>query len=105
MEKAACVWCVLNRCDSFDQTVMEVITAPNQFDGYDISHPVDEDLYGLCEDVLARWYAEKDGSVDVGRVLPEDYLWFHGDGKHNYFRNQYKGGVTYTWTLSNPYNT
>lgn len=105
MEKAACVWCILNRCDSYGQSIIEVTTARNQFTGYDISNPVDEGLYALCEDVLSRWYSEKNGEVDVGRVLPADYLWFHGDGQHNYFRNKYRGGTIYTWTLSNPYET
>lgn len=105
MEKAACVWCVLNRCDSYDQGIMKVLTAPHQFAGYDVSNPVDEELYNLCEDVLTRWNAEKNGATNTGRVLPKDYLWFHGDGRHNHFRNAYKGGTTYSWTLSNPYNT
>lgn len=47
----------------------------------------------------------KDGETDTGRVLPSDYLWFSGDGKHNYFRNAYKGGETWDWSLPSPYET
>ena len=67
--------------------------------------PVDDEIKALCEDVLTRWYAEKDGEADTGRVLPSDYLWFSGDGKHNYFRNAYKGGETWGWSLPSPYET
>jgi hypothetical protein len=103
MEKAACVWCVLNRCDAYGQTILEVVTAPYQFVGYRTENPVDEALLALCEDVLTRYFAEKRGEVDVGRVLPKDYLWFTGDGQRNHFRNAYIGGTTYDWSLKNPY--
>lgn len=72
-EKAACVWCVLNRVDQGMGTIVEVVTAPYQFVGYREDHPVDPDLKELCEDVLERWYREKSGETDVGRVLPSDY--------------------------------
>lgn len=58
-EKAACVWCVLNRVDQGMGTIVEVVTAPYQFVGYREDHPVDPDLKKLCEDVLERWYREK----------------------------------------------
>lgn len=83
-EKAACVWCALNRVDQGYGSITTVITAPYQFIGYD---------------------AEKDGETNTGRVLPSDYLWFSGDGKHNYFRNAYKGGETWDWSLPSPYET
>ena len=103
MEQAACVWCVLNRVDNDLGTVTEVITERNQFVGYRESNPIDDGLLALCEDVLARWYAEKDGHADAGRVLPQDYMWFSGDGERNHFRNAYKGGARWDWSLPNPY--
>ena len=48
---------------------------------------------------------KKMGETNTGRVLPSDYLWFSGDGKHNYFRNAYKGGETWDWSLPSPYET
>lgn len=104
-EKAACVWCVLNRVDHGQGTITSVVTAPNQFAGYHANNPVDEDLITLCIDVLYRWYAEKDGQTDVGRVLPNEYLFFSGDGKRNYFRNAYKGGTVWNWSLPSPYDS
>ena len=103
MEKAACVWCVLNRCDAYGQSILAVVTAPYQFVGYREENPVDDELLALCEDVLARYFAEKQGETDVGRVLPPDYLWFTGDGRRNHFRNEFQGGTTYDWSLRNPY--
>lgn len=104
-EQAACVWCVLNRCDAYGKPVMEVLSAPQQFQGYSPNNPVWDELVALSEDVLARWYQEKDGVVDVGRVLPEDYLWFSGDGERNHFRNAYKDGVIWNWSLPSPYES
>lgn len=105
MEKAACVWCILNRVDNGYGTITMVVTAPLHFAGYAEDNPVDADLKALCEDVLSRWYAEKDGQVEVGRVLPIDYLWFSGDGKENHFRNAYRGGDRWDWSLQNPYES
>ena len=104
-EKAACVWCALNRVDQGYGSITTVITAPYQFIGYDADNPIDDEIKALCEDVLTRWYAEKDGETNTGRVLPSDYLWFSGDGKHNYFINAYKGGETWDWSLPSPYET
>lgn len=102
-EKAACIWCVLNRVDNGMGSIVEVVTAPYQFVGYQEDHPVDPELKALCEDVLARWYQEKDGKTDVGRVLPSNYLFFTGDGQHNHFRNAYKNGDIWTWDYESPY--
>jgi len=90
-EQAAVVWCILNRVDAprWGDTIAEVVTAPHQFAYYE-SSPVTEDLKKLAEDVLERWKQEKEGEADVGRVLPEEYVFFDGDGSHNYFRSEYE---------------
>lgn len=104
-EQAACVWVVLNRCDAYEKGIIEVVSAPYQFVGYDENHPVWDNLYELSEDVVSRWYSEKNGETNVGRVIPPDYLYFHGDGAHNHFRNEFKGGTTWDWSYPNPYET
>ena len=104
-EKAACVWCVLNRVDHGYGDIITVVTTPEQFVGYNAKNPVDDDLITLCIDVLSRWYAEKDGQDEVGRVLPADYLWFSGDGERNHFRNAYRGGDRWDWSLPSPYES
>lgn len=103
-EQAAVAWCILNRVDAaFGDSVERVVTFPNQFLGYDEDNPVADEQYEIALDVLARWEREKQGETDVGRVLPPDYLWFHGDGQHNYFRNKYQGGARWDWSLPSPY--
>ena len=105
-ERAAVAWCILNRVDSRGQTIEEVVTAPEQFAGY---RPADK--WGECPqrhldlaaDVLARWYAEKDGAQDVGRVLPAEYRFFIGDGERNHFSIRWKSTDYWDWSLPDPY--
>ncbi len=104
VEQAAVAWCILNRADTYHMSVEQVVTAPSQFMGYSARNPVPEDLYAIAADVLERHAREAIGETDVGRVLPEDYLWFYGDGRHNHFRNRYVGGSTWNWSLPNPYS-
>lgn len=105
MEKAACVWCVLNRVDDsrFPDTVTGVLTQPNQFYGYSSGFPVWEELAELAEDVLIRWHKEQEGQEDAGRVLPVEYLYFTGDGVRNTFRTS--SGTVWDWSLENPYES
>lgn len=105
MEKAACVWCVLNRVDNpdFPDTVAAVLEQPYQFAGYSPDYPATEEHKAIAADVLTRWMEEQAGAADVGRVLPAEYLFFTGDGEHNFFRTEYRGGVLWNWSLENPY--
>lgn len=107
MEKAAVVWCILNRVDAegWPDTVAEVVTQPNQFAGYSPDYPATEELKALAADVLTRWEREKLEGGDVGRVLPAEYTFFTGDGTHNHFRTEYRGGTLWDWSLKNPYTS
>lgn len=101
--RAAVIWCILNRVDAGYGDFEKVATAPNQFAYYQNTRIVKE-FYELAEDVLDRWSQEKAGIKDVGRVLPQDYLWFRGNGKVNIFRNKYKGDYKiWDWSLPDPY--
>lgn len=107
-EQAAVIWCVLNRVDSddpnFPDDPINVVRQPGQFDGYHPDYPVEPDLVALVEDVIGRWELEKTAVGSVGRVLPADYLYFDGDGQHNYFRRDYiRSGETWGWSLASPY--
>lgn len=106
-EKAAVVWCVINRLDAgrYGDTIREVVTAPHQF-AWSEDRPVVPEYIELAEDVLERWAAEKAGQEDVGRVLPAEYLFFEGDGWVNYFDTSFPvdmGGDVWGWTLPDPY--
>lgn len=104
-EKAAVVWCVLNRVDSddFPCTVPEVLTQKNQFAGYSARFPATEEHKAIAADVLTRWHEEKQGAQDAGRVLPIEYTFFTGDGEHNHFRTEYRQGDRWDWSLPSPY--
>ena len=84
------VWCVLNRVDAdgFPDTIIEVLSQPNQFHGYSTAFPVWDELTAVAEDVLTRWSLEKQG-VAVNRELPKSYLYFTGTGRENIFREAY----------------
>ena len=106
-EQAAVIWTILNRVDSdlkyMPDDIISVVTQNYQYIGYNPNHPVTDDITDLVEDVLTRWIMEKDGETNVGRVLPKDYLWFYGDGKHNYFTNEWRSGNNWDWSLESPY--
>ena len=98
-QQAAVMWTVLNRFDAgYEESILEVITAKGQFHGYSEEHPVEEELLELAYDVLDRWNAEKHGETVV-RELPSEYLWFHGDGIRNHFRDAYKNGNEWDWSV------
>lgn len=103
-EKAAVIWCVLNRIDAgYASTIEKVITARGQFTGYKRSNPVTDELYELARDVLMRYYLEKAGIQNAGRTLPKDYLWFTGYRGRNRFRNKYRSTNYWDWSLPDPY--
>ena len=105
----ACIgWTILNRVDAGYGSISAVITSPNQF-AYSASASTTSDygydLVALATDVLDRWSREKAGQTNVGRVLPSSYKWYAGDGKHNYFRNAYKNGRRWDYSLPSPYGS
>ncbi len=104
-EQAAVAWTVMNRYDEkYAKSILGVITASGQFHGYKAHHPVKDEIYDICKDVIMRWMLEKEGNTNVGRVLPAGYNWFWGDGKHNYFRSEYKSSERWDWSLPVPYS-
>lgn len=104
VEQSAVIWCILNRVDAGWGTIEDVVTAPYQFTGYKESNPIQGDFVELAIDVLLRWQAEKYCIGEVGRTLPDNYLYFHGDGKQNIFRDKYSGDYnTWGWQAINPY--
>ena len=83
------VWCVLNRVDAddFPDTIIEVLSQPDQFHGYSTAFPVWDDLTAVAEDVLTRWSLEKQG-IAVKRELPKEYLFFNGYHGSNHFSTE-----------------
>ena len=90
-QRAAVVWCACNRADAWNMDIGDVLTV-DQFHGLAIRGEVPEQHVELARDVLARWTLEAEGWVDVGRVLPERFLYFEGNGVINLFSTEYGGG-------------
>ena len=93
-ELACIVWTILNRVDAgYGSTIQKVALAKNQFAytaGAKTTSDYGYDLIALAKDVMDRWSREKAGQGNIGRVLPKGYLWYYGDGTHNYFFNNYQ---------------
>lgn len=107
-EQAAVAWCVLNRVDSEDpyypDDIIGVVTQDLQFDGYDPNHPVEDTHIYIALETIDLWLKEDGKGIVAGRVLPREYLWFHGDGNKNTFRDAYEGPCNYwDWSLASPY--
>lgn len=90
-QRAAVVWCACNRADAWGMDIWDVLNV-GAFHGLAIQGEVPDEHIELARDVLARWALEAEGWVDVGRALPEQYLYFEGDGVRNHFSTEYGGG-------------
>lgn len=102
--QAAVIWCILNRVDegTWGNTIEEVVTYPNAF-AWVPDTPVLDEYIHLATDVVSRWNWEKQGIEDVGRVIPNTYLYFMGDGEYNYYTETWCGSDYWDWSLPNPY--
>ena len=111
-ERSGCLWIACNRVMSddpyFPDDLESVIAQAGAFDGYNPNGTYTEEDYRLAVDVFERFYREMNGETasEVGRSIPSTYLYFHGDGVHNYF-TQTLGGSSYVWgsMLVSPYRT
>lgn len=90
--RAAVGWTVVNRVDGNrwePSTISGIITQPGQYAWY-AGRSYSQENYNIARDVLTRWATEKvDGVTDPGRVLPENFDSFYGDGNQNYFYDAY----------------
>ena len=101
--KAAICWTILNRVDAGYGPTIKSVIIPGQF-AYNEDVMVRTDLYLIAKDVVTRWMLEKQGYINVGRVLPADYFWYWGDGEVNWFRNVYEDGSNpWDWHWGSPY--
>lgn len=90
-QRAAVVWCACNRADAWGMDIWDVLNV-GAFHGLAIQGDVPEQHVEMARDVLARWALEQEGWADVGRTLPEQYIYFEGDGVRNHFSTEYGGG-------------
>lgn len=88
-EQMLVVWCICNRADARDQSIEEVVTAPHQFAGYRESNPVEEPILEVVREVLEAWSRGEEALVFEPYATTSEYQFFSGDGRHNWFREEY----------------
>ena len=104
MERAAVVWCILNRVDlnygvsGDSKAIVSVAKSPNQF-AYSYTRSIMTGTEEISVDVLIRWVLERNGYA-YGRVLPLTYIYFTGNGRHNIFRDAYSRSKAHYWDWS-----
>ena len=116
-ERAAVLWVVLNRVDRNQSTISGEVTKEFQF-AWDMNAPVKEEHIWLAMSVLQIWKYEhqliENGELEqyeypwlYGRLLPSNYRYFYGDGKHNYFYSEFTPRVdkelAWDWSWPSPY--
>lgn len=84
-QKAVC-WCVFNRVDDsrFPDTIIGVVSASKQLQGYSSSNPVWDNLYDIAYSCMVDWHNGEN------RILDPDITFFSGYGGKNHFRNAWK---------------
>ena len=107
VEIACVAWTVCNQKDAGFAKTLDGVMVPNHFNGLRTTKTPTDTCKFLARDVLERWSKEHAGYANVGRVLPQGWCYFMGDGKHNYFCKDYhKGSIAYckahAWNYSLP---
>lgn len=103
--QAAVGWIAYNRLTAglWGNTLADVLVYPGAF-AYRESAALSPEMLDLARDITSRWWSEQQGEENVGRTIPEEYLYFSGDGRENHFRTEYRNtGEYWGWTLPDPY--
>lgn len=88
-EQMLVVWCICNRADSSGASIERVVTAPRQFHGYNPEHPVTDEIRSAVLEVLDAWSQGQEALVYEPYATTSEYLYFSGDGVHNWFREEW----------------
>ena len=88
-EQMLVAWCICNRADAYNQSVEEVVTAPYQFTGYNPKNPVEPEHLEVATEVLKAWARGEKALVLPPYATTSEYLFFGGDGEHNWFREEF----------------
>lgn len=88
-EQMLVAWCICNRADSSGASIEQIVTAPRQFHGYDPENPVTDEISSVVLEVLDAWSRGKEALVYEPYATTSEYMYFSGDGVHNWFREEY----------------
>lgn len=89
------IWCICNRVDSQhndfknQNTIEAVVSAYRQFHGYSPTNPIDEDIMEVVLEELYKWSAGEEAPIIEPYATTSEYLFFCGDGVHNWFREEW----------------
>jgi len=91
-EQELVVWTVLNRVDDgyWGDTIDEVLTYRGAFAGYHEGNPIWDDIYAVCKDAVVEWAHFGTAPTYPPYATTTHYLYFEGDGRHNWFRDEWK---------------
>ena len=92
-EQMLIVWTVLNRLDNgrYGSSIRQIVTARGQFVGYRSGFPVTDAIREVVIYVLEAWDRGEAAKVYPPFARDSNYLYFRGDGRHNWFRARYRG--------------
>ena len=88
-EQQLVVWCICNRADYSGTSVEQVVTADRQFHGYDPENPVTEEIFENVTEVLEAWSRNEEALVYEPYATTTEYRYFYGDGRHNWYREEW----------------
>lgn len=88
-EQMLVAWCICNRADSSGASIEQVVKAPRQFHGYNPEHPVTDEIRNAVLEVLDAWSNGQEALVYEPYATTSEYLYFSGDGVHNWFREDW----------------
>lgn len=88
-EQQLVVWCICNRVDYSGTSVKQVVTADRQFHGYDPKHPVTAEIFENVTEVLEAWSRNEEALVYEPYATTTEYRYFYGDGRHNWYREEW----------------
>jgi len=95
-EQKLIVWTVLNRVDhptNYHNTIAGVVRARGQFHGYYRNFPVTPEIREMVIEVLEAWDRDEQAKVYEPFSRCSHFLYFHGDGRHNWFRTHHWRGA------------
>ena len=98
-QSAEAMYAVLNRVDAGYGDISTCIKAKRQFVGYKANNPVTDEMYDLAKLVVEDWATGE----EKYRVLSSEFLYFHGDGRHNHFTTKSDGGIEYNHWIPDPF--
>ena len=88
-EQQLVVWCICNRADYSGTSIEQVVTASRQFHGYDPENPVTEEIFENVTEVLEAWSRNEEALVYEPYATTTEYRYFSGDGRHNWYREEW----------------